>query len=234
MCDASDYAVGAVLGQQKDKVMHPIYYTSRTLGGAQLNYTVIEKEMLAAVFSFDKFRSYLIGSKVIVYTDHAALRYLIEKNESKPCLIRWVLLLQEFNLEIRDRKGTKNQVADHLSRICLDNMIRRCIPEIDQSSVLQACHASQYGGHFGGVRTTAKLLESEAVALPTNDAKAVIGFLRKNIFARFGTPRAIISDGGTHFYSRSFAKLLEKYGVRHKVATAYHPQISGKFEVSNR
>ncbi|XP_070050137.1 uncharacterized protein [Nicotiana tomentosiformis] len=128
-------------------------------------------------------------------------------------------------------------------RICLDNMIRRCIPEIDQSSVLQACHASPYEGHFGGVRTTAKVLESavdyvsrwvEAVALPTNDAKAVIGFLRKNIFTRFGTPRAIISYEGTHFCNRAFAKLLEQYGIRYKVATMYHPQLSGQFEVSNR
>nr|XP_009622537.1 uncharacterized protein LOC104113924 [Nicotiana tomentosiformis] len=74
MCDASDYAVGAVLGKHKDKVMHPIYYASRTLSGAQLNYTVTEKEILAVVFAFDKFRSYLIGLKVIVYIDHAALR----------------------------------------------------------------------------------------------------------------------------------------------------------------
>ncbi|XP_070003479.1 uncharacterized protein [Nicotiana sylvestris] len=114
---SGDYAVGALLGQRKDKLMHPIYYASRTLSGAQLNYTVTEEEMLAVVFAFDKFRSYLIGSKVIVYTDHATLRYLIEKKEFKPHLIRCVLLLQEFNLEICDRKGTKNQVANHLSRL---------------------------------------------------------------------------------------------------------------------
>ncbi|XP_070048854.1 uncharacterized protein [Nicotiana tomentosiformis] len=117
MCDASDYAIGVVLGQRKDKLVHPIYYASKTLNSAQLNYTVTEKEMLGVVFAFDKFGSYLICSKVIVYTDHAALRYLIEKKESKPCLIRWVLLLQEFNLEIRNRKGTDNQVANHLSRL---------------------------------------------------------------------------------------------------------------------
>ncbi|XP_070012959.1 uncharacterized protein [Nicotiana sylvestris] len=127
--------------------MHPIYYTSRTLSGAQLNYTVTEKEMLVVVFAFDKFRSYLIGSKVIVYIDHAALRYLIEKKESKSRLIHWVLLMQEFVLEIRDRKGTENQVDDHLSRL-----------EGTENSV-EACHASAYGGHFGGVRTAAKVLE---------------------------------------------------------------------------
>ncbi|XP_070003217.1 uncharacterized protein [Nicotiana sylvestris] len=74
----------------------------------------------------------------------------------------------------------------------------------------------------------------EVVALPTNDAKVVVGFLKKNIFTRFGTPRAIISDGGTHFCNRAFEKLLAKYDVHHKVATPYHPQTSIQVEVSNR
>ncbi|XP_075076844.1 uncharacterized protein LOC142163457 [Nicotiana tabacum] len=74
----------------------------------------------------------------------------------------------------------------------------------------------------------------EAAALPTNDAKVVVGFLKKNIFTRFGTPRVIISDGGTHFCNRAFEKFLAKYDVRHKVATPYHPQTSGQVEVSNR
>ncbi|XP_070011416.1 uncharacterized protein [Nicotiana sylvestris] len=117
MCDTSDYDIGAVLGHRKEKIMHPIYYASRMLSGAQLNYTVTEKEMFVVVFAFDKFRSYLIGSKVIVYTDHVAIRYLIAKKESKHRLIRWVLLLQELDLEIRNRKGIDNQVADHLSRL---------------------------------------------------------------------------------------------------------------------
>ena len=83
---------------------------------AQQNYTT-EKELLAIVFSFDKFRSYLIGSKVIVYTDHSALNYLISKTEAKPLLIRWILLLQEFDLKIWDKKGVENLIADHLSRL---------------------------------------------------------------------------------------------------------------------
>ncbi|XP_075095333.1 uncharacterized protein LOC142173610 [Nicotiana tabacum] len=73
----------------------------------------------------------------------------------------------------------------------------------------------------------------EVVALPTNDAKGVTGFLKKNIFTCFGTPRTIISDGGTHFCNRAFARLLEKYGVRHKVATPYHSQMSGQVKVSS-
>ncbi|CAN6580951.1 unnamed protein product [Malus baccata var. baccata] len=117
MCDASDYALGAVLGQRKDKRPHVIYYVSRTLNDAQLNYSTTEKELLAVVFALDRFRSYLIGTKVIVFTDHAALKYLLTKKEAKPRLIRWMLLLQEFDIKIRDKKGSENVVADHLSRI---------------------------------------------------------------------------------------------------------------------
>jgi hypothetical protein len=122
MCDASDYAVGAVLGQRKEKKPHVIYYASRTLNSAQMNYTTTEKELLTVVFALDKFRSYLMGTSIVVFTDHAALRYLLSKKDAKARLIRWILLLQEFNLQIKDKKGVENVVADHLSRLTFEEV----------------------------------------------------------------------------------------------------------------
>ncbi|CAM8908137.1 unnamed protein product [Rhodiola kirilowii] len=377
MCDASDFAVGAVLGQRFDKKAVVIYYASRTLDSAQRNYSTTEKELLAVVFALEKFRSYLLGAKVIVFSDHAAIRYLMKKKEAKPRLIRWILLLQEFDVEIRDKKGIENTVADHLSRIvreeeeghitesfpdehlyaistkvpwyaqivnylvggtfppsftkaqCMklrhdarhylcddpylwkigvDQMLRRCIPDSEIASVISFCHEFACGGHFGPKRTARKILDSgffwpsvfrdayekckkcdrcqrvgnvsarnempqvpilvndvfdiwgidfmgpfpvscgfayilvavdyvskwvEAKATRCDDAKTVIDFLRTNLFCRYGVPKAIISDQGTHFCNRMMAATLKHYHVHHRTSTTYHPQTNGQAEISN-
>ncbi|GJT26578.1 reverse transcriptase domain-containing protein [Tanacetum coccineum] len=187
MCDASDFAIGAVLGQRKMKHFQPIHYASKTMTEAQIHYTMTEKEMLAVVYAFEKFRPYLVLSKSIVYTDHSALKYLMNKQDAKPRgkLIQKLLLNQK----------------------CMGYLV-----------------CAYYS--ISPTRYYKK-------ALPTNDARVVVKFL-KSLFARFGTPRAIISDRGTHFCNDQFAKVMSKYGVTHRLAIAYHPQTSGQVEVSNR
>ena len=117
--DASDLAVRAVLGHRAEGKPYVVYYASKTLNEAQRNYTTTEKELLAVVYALDKFRAYLLGAEIIIFTDHSALKYLLTKQNAKARLIRWVLLLQEFNLQIRDKKGVENVVADHLSRLTI-------------------------------------------------------------------------------------------------------------------
>nr|GEW55813.1 reverse transcriptase domain-containing protein [Tanacetum cinerariifolium] len=376
---------GVVLGKRYEKHFRPINYASKTLTEAESNYTTMEKEMLAVVYAFEKFQSYLIMNKCTLHTDHSVLKYLFAKKDAKAGLLRWVLLLQEFDFDVLDTKGAKNLAGDQLSRlekpyenvldpneinetfpletlstvtfrgdssapwfadfanyhagnfivkgmssqqkkkffkdvkhyfwdepflfnICADQVIRRCVHGKEALDILEACHNGPTGGNHGVNLTAKEVFDSgffwptiykdahelvkncdpcqrqgkisqrdempqnsiqifeifdvwsidfmgpflssrgnkyilvavdylskwvEAKTLPTNDARVVCKFL-KSLFARFGTPRAIISDRGTHFCNDQFAKVMRKYGVTHRLSTAYHPQTSGQVEVSNR
>ncbi|GJZ55473.1 reverse transcriptase domain-containing protein [Tanacetum coccineum] len=109
--------INAVLGQRYEKHFRPIHYASKTMNEAESHYTTTEKEMLAVVYGFEKFQSYLVLNKSVVYTDHSTLKYLFAKKDSKARLLRWVLLLQEFDFNVIDTKGAENLAADHLSRL---------------------------------------------------------------------------------------------------------------------
>nr|GFA72428.1 reverse transcriptase domain-containing protein [Tanacetum cinerariifolium] len=213
MCDASNFAIGVVLGQRKMKHFQPIHYASKTMTEAQIYYTTTEKEMLAVVYAFEKFRPYLVLSKSIVYTDHSALKYLLNKQDAKPRLLRWVLLLQEFDITIWDKKGSENLAADHLSR--LENPHKDMLEnkDINENFLLETLESLSSGSTLWFVD--------------------IANFHAGN-FIKKGTPRAIISDHGTHFCNDKFSKVMSKYEVTHRLATAYHLQTSGQVEVSNR
>nr|GEY54435.1 reverse transcriptase domain-containing protein [Tanacetum cinerariifolium] len=383
--------------QRVEKHFRPIHYASKTINQAEIINTTTEKEMLAVVYAFEKFCSYLIMNRSIVYTDHSALKYLFAKKDTKVRLLRWILLLQEFDFKVIDTKGAENYAADHLSRLenpyenvfdpkeinenfllkslnkvahqdpstswfadfanyharnfiikdfanyharnfiikgmttqqkqkffkdarhyfwddpylfrtCSDQIIRRCVAGKEAIDILNACHSGPTGGHYEANYTAKKVFDSgfycitiykdafelvklcdscqrqgkisqkdemphnsiqfceifdvwgidfmrpfpgskgnkyilvavdylskwvEAKALPTNDARFVVKFL-KSLFSWFGTPKAIISDRGTHFCNDQFARIMLKYGVTHRLSTAYHPQTSRQVEVINR
>nr|GEV77301.1 reverse transcriptase domain-containing protein [Tanacetum cinerariifolium] len=352
MCDASDFALRSVLGQRQEKQFRPIHYTSKTMTEAKSNYTTTEKEMLAVVYAFEKFRSYFIMNKSIVYTDYSALKYLFDKKDSKARLLRWVLLLQEFTFKVIDTKGAENLAADHLSqlenphqnvpdpkeinesfpletlnlvstrgnlstpwfadfanyhagnfivkgmpsqqkskffkdvkhyywddpfqfKICVDQVIRRCVHGQEAIDILKACHYGPTVGYHGPNYTANKVFDSgfywptiyrdaqdlvknydvcqrqgkisQRNKLPQNSIQvckifdvwvltswAHFRLLEETNTYSFGTPRAIISDRGTHFCNDQFAKVMQKFDFTHRLATLYHPQTSGQVEVSNR
>ncbi|RDX99941.1 gag-pol, partial [Mucuna pruriens] len=258
----------------------------------QLNYITNKKELLAIVFALDKFCSYLIGSKIIVFSDHATLRFLLKKPDAKPRLIHsrplpirdefpdeqllqlnkitpWFVDICNFVVAskfppeasklYKEKLGSnaKYYIWDdpYLWRLYNDQVIRRCIPDFKINSVLQFCHATSRGGHYRSTRIAQKVLGIfdiwgidfmepflvsngysyillvvnyvlrwvEAIATKISDAKVVVDFLKSNIFCRFGVPKALISDQGSHFCNRVVSSLPEKYGVVHQVATTYHP-----------
>ncbi|KAJ8749935.1 hypothetical protein K2173_013850 [Erythroxylum novogranatense] len=227
MCDASNRAVGVVLGQRIEKHPYVIYYASRTLDSAQCNYTTTEKELLAIVFALEKIRSYLLGTKVIVYSDHAALKFLLKKKEAKPRLIRWILLLQEFDLEIRDKKGSENLVADHLSRL----------PIAEEAYPLQDVFPDEYLFSMQNKNPWYADIVNflVTITLPdelTRSAKDKIK--REAKYYVWDNPYL-----WKHFSDQVIRRcvsetLLHKYGVTHRTSTAYHPWTNGQAEVSNR
>nr|GFB11281.1 hypothetical protein [Tanacetum cinerariifolium] len=242
MRDASDYAVGAVLGQRIKKHFQPIHYVSKTMNQAEANYTTTEKEMLAVVYAFEKFHSYLIMNKSIVYTDHSALKYLFAKKDAKARLLHWILLLQEFDFKVIDTRGAENYDADHLSR--LENPYENVFDpkEINETFPLETLNKGiDFMGPFSSSKGNKYILVAvdylskwvEAKALPTNDARVVVKFLN-SLFSRFGTPKAIINNQGTHFCNDQFSRVMEKYEVTHRLSIASHPQTSGQVEVTNR
>ncbi|RVW18421.1 Retrovirus-related Pol polyprotein from transposon 297 [Vitis vinifera] len=209
MCDASDFAIGAVLGQREDGKPYVIYYASKTLNEAQRNYTTTEKELLAVVFALDKFRPYLVGSFIIVFTDHSALK---------------------------DKKGVENVVADHLSRLVIahNSHVPPINDDFPEESLMLLTKTPWYA-HIANYLVTGEVpSEWKAQDRKHFFAKIHAYYWEEPFLFKFGVPKAIISDGGTHFCNRPFETLLAKYGVKHKVATPYHPQTSGQVELANR
>ncbi|KAL6325175.1 hypothetical protein AAG906_023020 [Vitis piasezkii] len=241
MCDSSDYGIGAVLGQREDGKPY---------------------ELFVVVYALDKFKAYLIGSSIVVFTDHSALKHLLTKQDAKARLIRWILLLQEFNLRIEIRKEVpwfahianylvtgeipsewssqdkKNFFAkvhayyweeSFLFKYCADQIIRKCVPEQEKHGILSHCHGNACGGHFASQKTAMRVLQSGFTSWDLSLC------LLATPTSWFGVPKAIISDGGTHFCNnKPFEALLAKYGIKHKVATPYHPQTSGQVELANQ
>nr|GEW79143.1 reverse transcriptase domain-containing protein [Tanacetum cinerariifolium] len=160
-------------------------------------------------------------------------------DDAKARLLRWVILLQELDFKVLDTKGAENLAADHLSRLenPYENMldpkeINETFP-LETLSMVTFCgdSSAQWFADFANYHVGNFIVKAKA--LPNNDARVVCKFL-KSLFARFGSPRAIISDRGTHFRNDQFAKFMLKYEVTHRLSTAYHPQTSGQVEVSNR
>nr|GEX72469.1 reverse transcriptase domain-containing protein [Tanacetum cinerariifolium] len=347
MCDASDFAVGAVLGQRIKKHFRPIHYASKTMTEAESNYTTTKKEMLAVVYAFEKFRSYLIMNKSIVYIDipisraenYAAdhlsrlenpyenvfdpkeineffpletISKLAHHDQSTPWFADFTnyhagkFIIKGMSTQQKNKffKDVKNYFwgDPFLFKTCTDQVIRRYVAGQEAVDILTACHSGPTGGHYGANYTAKKVFDSgfywltiykdafelvkncdscqrqgkisqrdempqnaiqiyeifdvwgidfmgpfpnskgnkyilvavdylskwvKAKALPTNDARVVVMFL-KSLFSQFGTPKAIISDRGTHFYNDQFAKVMSKTAFKTPIGCTPYRHVYGK------
>nr|GEX37079.1 DNA-directed DNA polymerase [Tanacetum cinerariifolium] len=264
MCYVSDFAIGAVLGQCKTKYFQSIHYASKMTTEAQIHYTTTKKEMLAIVYAFEKFWPYLVLSRSIMYTDHSALKYLLNKQDVKLRLLRWVLFLPEFDITILYKKGSENLAAYHLS--ILENPHKDVLEnkDINKNFPLETLgRLSSDSTLWQEALISSKLVMRDlpgAIMVPISqrrkDEMPQNAIQVCEIFDVWGIDfmgpfpsskgnkyipiagdylsKAIISDRETHFCNDQFTKVMIKYGVTHRLAIAYHPQTSGQVEVSNR
>ncbi|GKB97461.1 reverse transcriptase domain-containing protein [Tanacetum coccineum] len=235
MCDASDYAVGAVLGQRIDKHFKPIHYAIKTMNEAQENYTTTEKELLDVMFAFDKFRQYLVLSKTICHSGPSGGHHGITTTARKvfEAGFYWPHIFHDARKLV--------QVCDACQRA--ENISSR--DEAPQNYI-QVCEifdvwGIDFMGPFPSSNGNKYILVAidyvskwvKAQAFPTSDARNIVNFL-KRLFARFGIPKTLISDRGTHFCNYQIEKAMKRYGVVHRFSTAYHTQTNGQVENTNR
>ncbi|GJY56968.1 reverse transcriptase domain-containing protein [Tanacetum coccineum] len=224
-----------------------------------------EKELLAMVYAFEKFRSYLVLSKTIVYTDHSALKYLLSKQDAKSRLLWWILLLQEFDIIIRDKKGAKNLAADHLSRLENPHQGDLEKKEINETFPLETHRMISFHGdsstpwfadivNYHAGNFIVKRMSSQQKKKFFKDVKHyfwddpyLFRICADQVIRRVFTAKkslissrlAIMDPPGdimmrTTLLRKSLILVMLKYGVTHRLSTAYHPQTSGQVEVLNR
>nr|GEY69807.1 reverse transcriptase domain-containing protein [Tanacetum cinerariifolium] len=265
MCNASDYAVGAVLRQRGENLAAD--HLSKLENPHEGD---LEKKEINETFPFET-------HGMISFSDDSSTSWFsdIANYHARNFTVKRMLSQQKKKFF----KDVKHYFWDdpYLFKICVDQVIRRRVHGQEAVDILTAYHNGPTRGHHGANYTANKVFDSdkmphnaiqvceifnawgidfkgpfpssrgnkyilvavdywskwvEAKALPTNDARVVVKFL-KSLFARFGTPRAIISDRGTYFFNVQFAKVMLKYGITHHLSTTYHPQTSGQVEVSN-